>query len=166
MAKNRVNATVEPEAIESVMQAIADIRGFLPFLIDLSLEERKTLARMGDKSRAFVDRAYDLAVQNPDFLPRSFSIDDMKMSVELFDAMHPLIMAIRQLLELMDDTYKAVGADAYSAALAVYNYAKASDSGLAIDEAVKELYRRFERKARVDSGEEEAAVEDLVLQPE
>ena len=107
MAKNRVNATVEPEAIESVMQAIADIRGFLPFLIDLSLEERKTLARMGDKSRAFVDRAYDLAVQNPDFLPRSFSIDDMKMSVELFDAMHPLIMAIRQLLELMDDTYKA-----------------------------------------------------------
>lgn len=54
------------------MAAIATIKTKLPFLIDLSVEERKALLKLGDKSRAFVSKALEVATQNPDFLPRSF----------------------------------------------------------------------------------------------
>jgi hypothetical protein len=40
---------------------------------------------MGDKSRAFVSKALEVARQNPDFLPRSFDLDEMKRDVELLD---------------------------------------------------------------------------------
>ncbi len=103
---------------------------------------------MGDKSRAFVSRALEIATQNPDFLPRSFDLEEMRRDVELFEAMHPVMLAVKQLHELVDDTYMAVGSEAYSAALSVYNYAKVSGQGAGLDEAVKELGTRFARKSR------------------
>lgn len=37
------------------------IKQKLPFLIDLIAEERKSLPKMGDKSRAFVSKALEVA---------------------------------------------------------------------------------------------------------
>jgi hypothetical protein len=39
------------------MQAIATIRDKLSFLINLSKEERRSLPKMGDKTRIFVQKA-------------------------------------------------------------------------------------------------------------
>lgn len=52
-----------------MLQAIATIKEKLPFLVDLSADDRKTLPKMGDKSRAFVSKALEVAAQNPEFLP-------------------------------------------------------------------------------------------------
>ena len=72
MAENRVNGSLTPADREAVMRAIATIREKLPFLIDLTTEDRRTIVKMGDKSRAFVSKALEVATQNPEFLPRSF----------------------------------------------------------------------------------------------
>lgn len=42
---------------DAVMNAIATIKAKLPFLVDLSTDDRKTLPKMGDKSCAFVSKA-------------------------------------------------------------------------------------------------------------
>lgn len=160
MSTNRISATLSPEGHQAVIDAIATIRKEMPFLVDLSLEERKTLTKMGDRSRGFVDQAYILAMQNPDFLPRSFDLEEMKRDVELFRALHPLMMALNQLHELMEDTYMAAGSEAYSAALAVYSYAKADRTGLALDSAVKELSRRFARSRGRSEDSEEPVMEN------
>ena len=154
MVTNKVSGTLSSESYENVMQSVAEIKANLDFLVDLTLEERKRLSKMGDKSRAFVDRAYDLATQNPAFLPRSFDLEEMQRDVELFRAMHPLMITFKQLYEQLDDTYRAVGADSFSAALAVYNYAKISDAGLAMDEVLKDMGRRFSRRTRQDEEDE------------
>jgi hypothetical protein len=49
------------------MDAIATIRQKLPFLVDLTTEDRRTMLKMGDKSRAFVSKALEVATQNPQF---------------------------------------------------------------------------------------------------
>ena len=120
----------------------------LPFLVDLSAEERKALPKMGDKSRAFVSKALEVATQNPDFLPRSFDLDEMRKDVQLFEALFPLLMALTQLQELVDDTCLAVGSEAYASALQVYNYAKASGQGSGLDSVIGEMGQRFVKKPR------------------
>lgn len=74
MAENKVSAKLSSADRGAVMQAITTIRKKLPFLIDLTTEERKALLKLGDKSRAFVSKALEIATQNPDFLPRSFEL--------------------------------------------------------------------------------------------
>lgn len=148
MSDNRISATLSQADRDAVMKAIATIREKLPFLVDLTAEERRALPKMGDKSRAFVSKALEVATQNQDFLPRSFDLEEMRRDVEMFEALYPLLLALNQLQELMDDTYVAVGSEAYAAALLVYNYAKASGKGAGLDAVVDEMGRRFARKSR------------------
>jgi hypothetical protein len=145
---NSISATLAPADREAVMAAVATIKDKLPFLVDLSAEERKNLPKMGDKSRAFVSRALEVATQNPDFLPRSFDLEELRKDVQLFEALYPLLMSLTQMQELVDDTCLAVGSEAYAAALQVYNYAKASGQGAGLDAVVGEMGQRFARKSR------------------
>ena len=147
MNTNRIDATLSPGDKDEVLAAIATIKQKLPFLTDLSPEERRALPKMGDKSRAFVSKAAEVAAQNPDFLPRSFDVDEMRRDLALFETLQPIAVALTQLQELVDDTLLAAGNEAYAAALVVYNYAKTSGQGAALDAVADELSRRFARKA-------------------
>ncbi|MCC5662423.1 hypothetical protein LC653_00350 [Nostoc sp. CHAB 5784] len=148
MADNKASAKLSSADREAVMQAITTIREKLPFLIDLTTEERKALPKLGDKSRAFVSKALEIGTQNPDFLPRSFDLNDMRQDIELFEALYPILLSLTQLQELVDDTSVAVGSEAYAAGLMIYNYAKASGKGSGLESMVDDLGRRFARKAK------------------
>jgi hypothetical protein len=148
MSENRVNATLTAADQQAVMTAINTIREKLPFLIDLSPEDRRGLPKMGDKSRAFVSQALDMATQNSDFLPRSFDVEEMRQDVELVASLQTISAALTQLQEMVEDTYLAVGSEAYTAALAVYNYARSSGQGAALDNLLDAMGRRFARKTR------------------
>lgn len=148
MADNKVSARLSPVDKKAVMHAINTIKEKLPFLIDLTTEERKSLPKLGDKSRAFVSKALEIATQNPDFLPRSFDLDEMRQDIELFEDLYPILLSLTQLQELVDDTSVAVGSEAYAAGLMVYNYAKASGKGAGLESMVDDLGRRFARKSK------------------
>ena len=146
MTDNRIDASLSAADREAVLKAIATIKEKLPFLIDLTPEERKSLPKLGDRSRAFVAKALEVATQNPDILPRSFDTEEMRRDVELFEALYPILLSLSQLKELVDDTFLAAGSEAYVAALSVYGYAKASGNTQGLDTALDELGRRFARK--------------------
>jgi hypothetical protein len=143
-----VSATLTAADRAEVMNAITTIKDKLPFLMSLSVEEHKARPKMGDKSRAFVSKALEVAAQNPDFLPRSFNLDEMRKDIELYEALYPIVLAVTQLQELLNDTHVAIGSEAYAAALQVYTYAKASGKGSNLDAMVDELGQRFARKTR------------------
>ena len=148
MTTNRISAALTQADRDTVMMAISTIKSKLPFLVDLTAEERKALPKMGDKSQAFVTKALEVATQNPDFLPRAFDLDEMRRDVELFEKMYPIVVALSQLQELVDDTTMAAGSEAYAAALQVYHYAKASGQGSGLEGMVSEMGQRFARKPR------------------
>jgi hypothetical protein len=148
MPENRVSATLNDTDRQAVLAAINTIRTKLPFLIDLSPEERRSLPRMGDKSRGFVTQALEVATLNPDILPRTFDVDEMRKDVELLSALSSVQTAVAQLNELLDDTVMAVGSEAYAAALLVYQYTRAAGKGTALDSALDGLAQRFARKSR------------------
>ncbi len=149
--ENRVSAALSPEDKAEIMEAIATIKAKLPFLIDISPEESRSLPRLGDRSRAFVSKAVELAVQNPGFLPRSFELEEMQQDLQLFEDLYPIMMALTQLSELVSDTTAVVGSETYAAARLVYSYAKNSDLGSGLDELVDDLGKRFKKSRKSNS---------------
>src|SRR5437588_7774355 len=107
MTENRINATLSAADQQAVMDAVNTMRQKLPFLIDLTPEERRALPKMGDKSRAFVSQALDVATQNADILPVSFDVEEMSKDVALILALAPIMSALAQLQELIEDTFLA-----------------------------------------------------------
>lgn len=146
--QNRIDATLEVAKRDQVLDLIAQIRTILPFLIDLTPEERQSLPKMGDKSRAFVAQALQLAEHDDQYLPRSFDVAEMRRDVELAEGLHPIVVALKQLTEFVDDTYVQVGSEAYTAALVVYQSAKRNGQGAALDNLLDALGQRFARKSK------------------
>jgi hypothetical protein len=145
---NRISTSLTAKERTEALALLTTLKEKLPFLVSLTTEQRKALPKMGDRNLPFVKKALEVATQNPDFLPRSFNVDEMRKDVELFEAMYPLVVAFAQMQELLSDTYTTVGSEAYSAALQVYNYAKASEKEAGLSSMVEELGQRFARKTK------------------
>ncbi|MER3433915.1 MAG: hypothetical protein C4288_10895 [Leptolyngbya sp. ERB_1_1] len=145
---NRISASLTAKDRTEVLAAMTTIKAKLPFLLSLTTEERKGLPKMGDRNLPFVKKALEVATQNPDFLPRSFEIEELRKDVELFESLYPLVVAFTQLNELLIDTHTVAGSEAYAAALQVYNYAKLSGNSAGMEAVVDELGQRFSRKAK------------------
>ncbi len=146
--ENRIEATLSSADRQAALDALALVRAKLPFLVSLASDDRQSLPKMGDKSRAFVSQALAVAEQNDAFLPRSFDITEMRKDVELAEAIYPILVAATQLLERLEDTYKLAGSDAYSAALIVYRSAKDNGQGEALEAMLDTLGQRFARKSK------------------
>lgn len=148
MADNRVSAVLSDADRTVVLAAVDTIREKLPFLVDLEPQERKELAKMGDKRRALVERAVTFVQQNPDVIPVTFDKAEFEKDLALFQAMAPVVAEVMKLQELVDDTMVALSADLYAAALTVYLLAKAAGRGEGLDEFLDLLGNAFARQAR------------------
>lgn len=145
---NRVSAVLTTQDVADINTALDSISAKLPFLIDLSPEELKALPRLGDKSVAFVNKALELVMQNSDFLPRSFNVDEFKKDVDLFNQLYSFLQKIRMFVEKLEDTYAQTGSEAYSSALVIYASAKRARGDLSgLDSILDDLGRRFVQKA-------------------
>lgn len=146
MQDNKISATLSDADRQAVMTAIDTIRQKLPFLTDLTPEDRRALPKMGDRGRVFVSQALELATQNPNILPGGFNTAEMRKDVELLAALDPILAALMQLGELVEDTYMAVSSEAYTSGLLIYQFARAAGRGAALDDALDGLAQRFARK--------------------
>lgn len=140
--QNLVSGSLTPENIQAIMAAIQTIKDNLT-LVGLTPQQRKNLSKLGDKSRAFVDRASQVVGQNPEIMPATFDPEEFQRDVAYFNGLGNVHTAVLQLLELVDDTMLAAGSDAFVAALKVYKASKDADPELGLDEAVAEMGERF-----------------------
>ena len=124
MAYQNIKATLTDKDIQEIKAALQKIQEKLPFLITLSVEERRKLFKMGDKSLAFVNNSLTAAQSNREILPASFDIDEFVQDYQLASTLTELLLGLRQLSEQVDDTLMAVGSEAMSSSLTVYDYVK------------------------------------------
>ena len=127
-AQNLVSAQLSAGDQAAVLTALATIRQKLPFLINLTPTDRQQLLKMGDGSRAFVERALGAAQTSPDVLPRSFDLAEFGNDWALREALLPISAQVAQLSELIDDTTMALGSDLMNAATTAYGFLQADDS--------------------------------------
>ncbi len=148
MLNNRISATLSPADRDEIMKAIATIKEKMPFLLSLTSDEIPFLPKMGTRSRAFVDKALEVATQNPDIMPRGFDIEEMRKDIELYTDLTAIRLALVQLLELVESTTTLTGSEAYVGALAVYTQTKNSYLGAGLEAVSDEMGQRFGRKLK------------------
>lgn len=134
---------------DRIITLLNQISALMPFLINLTPEERRELPRMGDKSRAFVQAALVLAEQDDSFLPRSFEVAEMRQDEDLYISLAVVYTVLAILFEKLQDTMLLTGCDLYVAALEVYDAAKrkgGNNGGL--DQLLDALGQRFARRSK------------------
>ena len=146
MIPNRVSATLSTTDKATIMDAIEALKTVMPFLMSFTSEERKALPKTGDRSRGFILNALEVAQHYSDCLPRSFNIEEMQKDVKLMEDLHPVLMAINQLQSVVNDTYIAANCEAYTAALKVYDCAKAHETMPGMETVVEQLKQQFARR--------------------
>ncbi|MBD2103932.1 hypothetical protein [Leptolyngbya sp. FACHB-261] len=150
-----VHATISTASQERIAAAVGVLRQELSFLVKMTPAEGKSLAKMGDKAQTFVQKSAEFAVRNPDYLPRRFDLETMLQDVELLEDLYPILMSLTDLREQMNDTYRVVGNQAYTAARKIYISAKATGEG-EVDGSLSQLGRHF-RKTRKPQTDAEAS---------
>lgn len=124
MSYQNITGSLSPEDIQEIKTALQTVQQKLPFLVTLSSEERRKLVKMGDKSLAFVNNSVTAAQSNREILPASFDIEELVRDYQLATALTEVLTSMRQLTEQVDDTLLAVGSEAMSSSLTVYDYVK------------------------------------------
>ncbi|MEH2176724.1 hypothetical protein [Nostoc sp.] len=157
MAYQNIAATLSPQDIQEIKAALQTVQRKMPFLITLSTEERRKLVKMGDKSLAFVNNSVTAAQSNREILPASFDVEELIRDYQLASALTELLISVQQLAEQVDDTLMAVGSEAMTSSLTVYDYVKtASKKTPGLKTVAEQLGERFKaikgRPAKTTSG--------------
>jgi hypothetical protein len=117
----------------------------LPYVKSLTPNERQIMAKMGEKTLSFVEKAHEFALQNANLVPPF--LDMKEFDTDFADAhnLWAVLLASQQLHENLDDTTMVAGSEAYQAALIFYNSAKmAAKQDIPGAKAVfEELRKRF-----------------------
>jgi hypothetical protein len=144
MAYQNIAASLSPQDIQEIKAALQTVQRKMPFLITLSTEERRKLVKMGDKSLAFVNNSVTAAQSNREILPATFDVEELVQDYQLAAALTELLISVQQLAEQVDDTLMAVGSEAMTSSLTVYDYVKtASKKTPGLKTVAEQLGERF-----------------------
>jgi hypothetical protein len=144
MSYQNIAATLSPQDIQEIKAALQTVQKKMPFLITLSTEERRKLVKMGDKSLAFVNNSITAAQSNREILPATFDVEELVQDYQLAAALTELLISMQQLTEQVDDTLMAVGSEAMTSSLTVYDYVKtASKKTPGLKTVAEQLGERF-----------------------
>lgn len=146
MPQDLVSATLEERVKEEIFTAIKSINALMPFLVNFDSKDGFVL--MGDKTIAFVEKAIDLAKNNPSLIPSYIDAAEMEKDYNLSRDLSAVATEMTALLEKIRETSYAAGSDAYNAALQFYTASKAAEkAGVpGLTSIVSELGKRFPSK--------------------
>lgn len=148
MTQHLVSEHFAPGDLEAIDNALTILETHLTLLLELSVEDRRTLVKMGDKSEAFCRQAVIVLGQNRNFLPPSFDYDELQRDMTELDLMRPRFARLRLLASRADDTEMALGSDILDAALEGYAYVKVTGKGAGLDAMKESAALRFARRRK------------------
>lgn len=119
-------------------------------LMDLTVEQRSDLTKMGDKSEAFCRQALITGRQNVASLPAQTATDLAAEEGDLtaFDKLRPRLARLTAIKEKAADTQMALGSDIMVFALFLYGVLKAIGAGAGLDELRLQMKARFVARAK------------------
>ena len=116
---NKVSTAVKAEDLTAMLDAIAVLKEKLPYLITLLPDEKKEMLKMGDKTFAFVTKALEYAVANPN-LGGFIDLVEFDKDVKLINSLLKVLRPLQQIVEQLEDTVMQAGSEAYNEALHFY----------------------------------------------
>ena len=123
--ENRISIQIPPADLQIVRDALKLIRKTLErYLISLTPEQRKRLAKMSDGTEPFVSKVLDFSESDTEFNPPFMDVAELRKDLEVYTQLYPLYIASKQLANELSDTSMLAGSEAYVASLSYYNSVK------------------------------------------
>ena len=159
MAQNIHRQAVPADVLAQIETKSRELKELItPYLVALTSTERRDLPKMGEKSVAFVEKAYQYFIENPALRPNF--VDEADYTIDYNDAMNLRLAAanIAQVNDGLSDLLLIAGSEAYQASLGMYsNLAVQAARNIGNAKTLhEELRRRFPRH-RNAGGETTAA---------
>jgi len=155
MGYSNIDATLSEADVQAVKDHFAGIISKLPFLINLTVPERRRTTKTGPVSMSFVENALVTARDNKHILPSTFDTDVFARDVELFALLSEIQTVADSVASQIDDTRLAVGGEAMQAATQTYKYVKtAAKTTPGLRPAAEKLGERFDKAKRRKGAEE------------
>lgn len=153
MKYHTVNQPLDEETREALFQYITSLTNQWPHTVAIPEGQKRRLAKMGNRTRPFVEDAIKLAAENPDLLPRSHDPSALRAKLATVDNLRAVATSLQQLAEKYQDTLTVAGAELYEDARLVYTIIKtgARPSGLA--GARERLAKRFKGNRAASAAE-------------
>lgn len=121
---NQISVVLSDEDMDEIMDAIAVLQRKLPFLINMTLDERRTHLKMGDRSFPFVGKSLDYSKSNDHLVPPFLNVTEFDKDMTLIARLTKIERPLLSLTEGISDTKLRAGSEAYSAALLFYQAVK------------------------------------------
>ncbi len=121
---NLVSATLSPADKTAIITKLDEIKVLLPFLINLTIDEKRALPKMGS-FRDGMDEAFAAEMAaHPEMVPNFVDMPELGRDRALRQMLRDVAQQLAALCESVEDTQTAVGVDAYMAYLSFYNNVK------------------------------------------
>jgi hypothetical protein len=146
---NKISAVLTDANRDAAIAAIKQAQSTLTFLINLTIDDRKALRKMGSKSVDYVNLALQGAQNFGSLLPASFNVTEFSNDVALVNQLKAVQIVIASLNEGINDTLLAAASDAMMSADTVYGYLKTgAKNNAGVKTLVDEIGKRFEGQGK------------------
>ena len=148
--KNQISIEIPQNVLSEVNQKLQECKTLLaPYLQALTLDEKQSIFKMGDKTVATVQKVKTYMDTNPEFIPAYMDTAEFLKDEAVVSALDPLGNLATQLASDIKDTMILAGSEAIVGALLYYGTTKeAAAKGIVTAQPIYEdLSQRFSRKS-------------------
>jgi hypothetical protein len=127
MQQNLISATLSNTVVAEVETHVKAIATLLAGVLqNLEAKDRQAMAKMGDKTLAFVQKALQYAGQDAAMLPSYISLPEAAADLALTRQLDGILKLMAPLCQSVQDTVMMAGSDCYIAGLGIYGHIKAA----------------------------------------
>ena len=123
---NLISTSITQKEIDEILAAIERINKLLPNLITLTSEEKASLPKVSYSNIDFVNEVLDMAEKNPEQVPESIDIPEIRKDIELIESISKILQPLKQLEKKLEDSALLAGSEAYIPSLAIFNSVRMS----------------------------------------
>jgi hypothetical protein len=156
---NRISANLTDADRQAILAAVAVIKTKLPYLLNLTPEERMALPKMSDASAAFDDKCATYMDSLPTLVPGFVEVAEVKKDRELYSQLKGVAAELIALGQSMDSTMMVVASELWMADLSFYQNVRlaAKRSVPGAQAAYDDLSQRFPGNAAKTAAAKAAA---------
>lgn len=117
---NRISAEVSDADKATILTKITEIAALLPFLLNLTKNERISLPKLGPASLGFDEQCASYMASSPNLVPPFVDLAEVAKDRALRLALADIWRELKKLCEQVDDTLMLVGSEVWMADLSFY----------------------------------------------
>ncbi len=148
MSQNLISLNLTDSALAEIDAALNTLESHFAGFLNLSIDERRNLVKMGDKTEAFCRQTLIVTTQNPQAIPPSLDLTEAQSDLADLDKLRPRLHRLRDLMSKGEDTDMALGSDIYSFSLGAYASLKIAGKGAALESLRQAMSVRFNRGSK------------------